>query len=570
MTATIPFRIRDLVHTYGWDAMVRLAALGIQNLAEAQVLFVDNGATNALDADDGVHGHTIDSPLATIDYAVGLCTASEQSIIIVAPGHAETQATAASCITADVAGIKIVCLGEGSLKPTITLTTSTSAVALTVSAANVIVDNLRVVCSYDAIAKAISVTSDNDALLNIEIVDNAYTTEVAIGIQAVNATDLRIENYKHKGFLTGDACTDGISLNGVTRCQIINPQLRGKFSIAAINMTGAACAGIIVRNPVIENGTTALSLDVVDTITGSKWSVIDGFDVVGGYKFNGGSGSALAASDVSSVSTQTDKIDAATLDTTPVAYSLATYTAGGAGGIGTQLPASTSLYDVVKHLSKVDTTVVADDDLTTYAVDGSLLSHIMTAGADTSDFQASTDSLEAISNALATTDGKVDTVDGIVDGVLVDTDEVQKMAPRCVSKTVTNLSAASGNTNLFTISGGPVKITSIVGIVTNAIKATAIECQIVGVPTAPGVEVDITAVVDINAAAIGTTLTPGATFGAAMVLTPNGVIGDMGFDVIHGNGIIAMELNANGDADDEIIWYIRYEPLVSGAVLAAA
>lgn len=46
------------------------------------------------------------------------------------------------------------------------------------------------------------------------------------------------------------------------------------------------------------------------------------------------------------------------------------------------------------HLLKVDTTVAADGDLTTYVADGSVMSHIMTAGADTSDYAASTDSLE--------------------------------------------------------------------------------------------------------------------------------------------------------------------------------
>jgi len=48
------------------------------------------------------------------------------------------------------------------------------------------------------------------------------------------------------------------------------------------------------------------------------------------------------------------------------------------------------------HLCKVDTTVAADGDLSDYVVDGTILSHIMTAGADTSDYAASTDSLEAI------------------------------------------------------------------------------------------------------------------------------------------------------------------------------
>jgi hypothetical protein len=53
------------------------------------------------------------------------------------------------------------------------------------------------------------------------------------------------------------------------------------------------------------------------------------------------------------------------------------------------------------HLLGVDTTVAADGDLTAYCVDGSIMSHLLTAGANTSDYNASTDSQEAIANALS-------------------------------------------------------------------------------------------------------------------------------------------------------------------------
>lgn len=48
------------------------------------------------------------------------------------------------------------------------------------------------------------------------------------------------------------------------------------------------------------------------------------------------------------------------------------------------------------HLLGVTTTVAADGDLSTYCVDGSIGSHLLTAGADTSDYKASTDSQEAL------------------------------------------------------------------------------------------------------------------------------------------------------------------------------
>ena len=112
-----PQRVRDLVHKFGWDAIVRLASLGIQNLAEAQIFYVDSGATNALDADDGVHGLTVENPLATLDYAIGLCTANEQSVILLAPGHYEDFDDTTTGFDLDVAGVKVIGIGQGSLRP---------------------------------------------------------------------------------------------------------------------------------------------------------------------------------------------------------------------------------------------------------------------------------------------------------------------------------------------------------------------------------------------------------------------------------------------------------------------
>jgi len=50
------------------------------------------------------------SPLPTLDYAIGKCTAGRGDTIYVCPGHAETLATA-SAVTFDVDGVEVVVLG---------------------------------------------------------------------------------------------------------------------------------------------------------------------------------------------------------------------------------------------------------------------------------------------------------------------------------------------------------------------------------------------------------------------------------------------------------------------------
>lgn len=294
MAATNPFRVSDLIAKYGWKVMPYLSNLGVRSLAEAQVLFVDSGHTDTLDADDTEHGHSLEKPLATIDYAVGLQTASEGGVIIVAPGHAETKAAAGACVTGDVNGVTIIGLGEGLLRPKITLTTDTGAIGFLISAANVTLVNMRVVVAMNAVVKAISITGTDCKLIDMEVADNANTTEAAIAILTTATADrLHIERFKHNGFVDGDACTHSISLVGCDRGVIKDSWFRGIFSTAVIDFATTACTGILIENCKFENGTEALVSNIVDTQGSSVWSALNCWDVVGGYKFEGGSGAAL-------------------------------------------------------------------------------------------------------------------------------------------------------------------------------------------------------------------------------------------------------------------------------------
>ena len=68
-------------------------------------------STNGSDG-GGKNGKSPDSPFASIDYAVGKCTASQGDVIVVMTGHTESVVTDGG-LTVDVAGITIVGLGEG-------------------------------------------------------------------------------------------------------------------------------------------------------------------------------------------------------------------------------------------------------------------------------------------------------------------------------------------------------------------------------------------------------------------------------------------------------------------------
>lgn len=99
------------------------------------VWFVDSGSGS-----DGYDGKSPKSPFATLDYAIGKCTATNGDLIYVMPGHAETT----TAIAVDVAGITIKGIGRGRARPTFTATTAASDL-IDVTVANVAIENIRLV-----------------------------------------------------------------------------------------------------------------------------------------------------------------------------------------------------------------------------------------------------------------------------------------------------------------------------------------------------------------------------------------------------------------------------------------
>ncbi len=98
------------------------------------VFYVDSGGGGA---DAAGYGHEPDKALLTIDYAIGLCTASQGDVILVLPGHSESLAT---LITCDIAGVSIIGLGNGNNRPQLTVTGNIDGISVT--AANVTLENL--------------------------------------------------------------------------------------------------------------------------------------------------------------------------------------------------------------------------------------------------------------------------------------------------------------------------------------------------------------------------------------------------------------------------------------------
>lgn len=183
------------------------------------VFFVDS--THAAKADVAGGGRSPDSPLATLDYAIGLCTASKGDVIYLMPGHAENL-TAADSVDLDVAGVTVIGLGNGNLIPT--FSTTAAAGSITIDAANVTIKNIKLLANFaTGTTTALTVTASADGLTldGLQFRDTSATNEFLIHISvATTVTDLLIQNCSFvtlAGSATNSILFAGSSTNTVIR-----------------------------------------------------------------------------------------------------------------------------------------------------------------------------------------------------------------------------------------------------------------------------------------------------------------------------------------------------------------
>jgi hypothetical protein len=172
-----------------------------------EVFFVSN-ADVLLDKNQSVAGvnqaggGTFQRPFRTLDFAVGQCTASRGDLIILMPGHEETLSSA-TALAMDVAGVTVLGLGTGTLRPKFILDTATTT-TVAVSAANVSFKNIIFSANFADIAELFTPTA-----VNLHLEDCKFTQE------ATNMNFVEIADTS-----TTDNEADGLSF---LRCEWIEP-----------------------------------------------------------------------------------------------------------------------------------------------------------------------------------------------------------------------------------------------------------------------------------------------------------------------------------------------------------
>lgn len=195
---------------------------------------------------------------ATIDAAIGLCTADAGDTILVLPGHTEA-ISAAGGIACDVAGVTIRGLGNGANRPTITLGTAIGA-SITVSANNVTIDNVIIdMTGFDAITAGIAVTATNFTLSNSLVITASASAQAVLGILTTAAASrMRILSNEFLG--TTDAGTaTAIRIVGGNEHVIDGNRFYGAYttSLGAIDNATTACLRVRVTNNFIQNATAS-------------------------------------------------------------------------------------------------------------------------------------------------------------------------------------------------------------------------------------------------------------------------------------------------------------------------
>ncbi len=177
----------------GFASGVTIRGVPILQAHPGEVFWVNSttvlakGGVGGSDGNDGTYRR----PFATIDKAINSCTANRGDIIVVMPGYTQTIA-AATEIVMDVAGISIVGLGLGGLRPTLTFSATGSNIL--VSGANSSITNIlfestitNCVSAFTATATPTDFTIDNcefrDTSATLGFI-NCFT-----GVATANATD---------------------------------------------------------------------------------------------------------------------------------------------------------------------------------------------------------------------------------------------------------------------------------------------------------------------------------------------------------------------------------------------
>lgn len=214
---------------------------------------------------------------ATIDSAIGQCTASRGDVIFVAPGH--TEAVTSTSLNVDIAGISIIGIGSGSLKPTLTFAATSSTINVT--AANCTLQNLRLQAAVGDVVTAVLHATDAKNTRYIDIEFYATSTFNFINCYTLGAANISDGCRWERNYLrTADAGQLALAITAASQADLkFYDNYVVHAAAAAGLLTGGAAdfLGIDVKGNFVQTGQTdgSVGVLVITTGTASSGRIVD-------------------------------------------------------------------------------------------------------------------------------------------------------------------------------------------------------------------------------------------------------------------------------------------------------
>lgn len=252
------------VSSYGAPVLPGAPALPIS--PGANVFYVDSANTASRNA---AGAGTVDRPFASIDFAVGRCTANNGDFIFVQPGHLEN-VTAAAGLDLDVAGITIVFLGNGQDRGRIRFGTVVGA-DMDVDAADIKLVRPRFQANLDNLTAPIDVNAARFKMLGATWEDGTAINTIRAMLADANADDLEVDGFE---FIDGDGLgTQKVALLDVaaaTRPTLRNIKITGDFSTGCIS-NSTAWIDALLENLILDNANAGPVVALALQATSTGW-----------------------------------------------------------------------------------------------------------------------------------------------------------------------------------------------------------------------------------------------------------------------------------------------------------
>lgn len=199
-------------------------------------------------------GQNPDAPTATLDYAIGLATASQGDIIYVMPGHNETIIAGTSCVI-DKIGLSIIGLGRGANRPTFDFDNVSGSIEM--DAASCRLSNVILKASIDDVVCAVNVDAHDCEI------DHCYFTWEDTGDEFIMTIDLSAFDRAniHDNVFESEEGADNadyvIQLVDTNETIIERNIFRGTWTDAAIFGKTTLSARLLIKDNVIYNSDTS-------------------------------------------------------------------------------------------------------------------------------------------------------------------------------------------------------------------------------------------------------------------------------------------------------------------------